>query len=141
MSLPSVRAIAVLEELCTIYGRPHQLRCDKGPEFVAQAMKEWARQHRVHLHFIEPGEPNRNAYIERLNRSFCTEVLDAQVFASLDEVWDLTEPWRNAYNTEQSHESLGRVPPFTFPLRQTAAPEPVRLTGKSTPPLRHSTRN
>ena len=125
VSLPSVRVIAVLEQLCTIYGRPRQLRCDNGPEFLADAMKEWALQHRVHMHFIEPGKPNQNAYIERFNKSFRTEVLDAWVFASLDEVRDVSEQRRHAYNTERSHESLGRVPPLTFLPRPTTAPEPA----------------
>jgi hypothetical protein len=51
VSLPSVRVIAVLQQLCTIYGRPRQLRCDNGPEFLADAMKEWALQRSVHIHF------------------------------------------------------------------------------------------
>jgi putative transposase len=124
LSLPSVRVSAVLEQLCTIYGRPRQLRCDNGPEFLADATKEWARQHSVHIHFIEPGKPNQNAYIERFNKSFRTEVLDAWVVASLDEVRDVSEQWRHAYNTERSHESLGRVPPLTILPRPTTAPEP-----------------
>lgn len=64
-SLPSVRVIAVLEQLCTIYGRPRQLCCDNGPESLADAMMESALQHGIHLHFIEPGKPNQNANIER----------------------------------------------------------------------------
>ncbi len=91
LSLPRVRVIAVLEQLCIIYGRPRQLRCDNGPEFLADAMKEWARQHSVHIHFIEPGKPNQNAYIERFNKSVRTEVFDAWVFPSLDEVRDVSE--------------------------------------------------
>ena len=114
VSLPSTRVIAVLEQLRVVYGTPHQLRCDNGPEFLADAMKTWGAQHHIHLHFIQPGKPNQNAYIERFNRSFRTEVLDAWVFTSLDEVRDVSEEWRTAYNTERSHESLGRVPPLTF---------------------------
>ncbi len=91
VSLPSVRVITVLEPRCTIYGRPRQLRCDNGPEFLVDAMKEWALQHRVHIHFIEPDKPNQNVYMERFNKSFRTEVLDAWVFASLDEVRDVSE--------------------------------------------------
>ncbi len=125
VSLPSVRVIDVLEQRCTIYGRPRQLRCDNGPEFLADAMKEWARQHRVQLHLIEPGKPNQNAYIERFNKRFHTEVLDAWAFASLDEVRDVSEQWRHAYNTEQSHESLGRVPPL--PSSRDQPPPPKRL--------------
>jgi putative transposase len=91
VSLPSVRVIAVLEQRCTIYDRPRQLRCDNGPEFLVDAMKEWARPHGVHIHFIEPGKPNQNAYIERVNKSFRTEALDTRDFASLDEVRDVRE--------------------------------------------------
>ena len=47
-------------------------------------MMEWARQHGVHIHFIEPGKPSQNAYIERFNKCVRTEVLDAWVFAVLD---------------------------------------------------------
>jgi putative transposase len=124
VSLPSVRVIAVLEQLCTIYGRSRQHRCDNGPEFLADAMKEWALQHSVHIHFIEPGTPNQNAYIEHFYKSVRTEVLDAWAFASLDEVRDISEQWRHAYNTERSHESLGRMPPLTFLPRPTTAPQP-----------------
>lgn len=75
------------------------------------------------MHFIQPGKPNQNAYIERFNKSFRTEVLDAWVFTSLDEVREVSEQWRQAYNTERSHESLGRVPPLTFLPRPTTTPD------------------
>ena len=123
VSLPSARVIAVLEQLCAIYGPPRRLRCDNGPEFLADAMTTWGEQRGIHLHFIEPGKPNQNAYIERFNKSFRTEVLDAWVFASLDEVREVSEQWRHTYNTERSHESLGRVPPLTFLPRLTPTPD------------------
>lgn len=125
VSLPSVRAIAVLEQLCAIYGRPRQRRCDNGPEFLADAMKSWGEQHGIHIHFIEPGKPNQHAYIERFNNSFRTEVLDVWVFASLDEVRDVSEPLCHAYNTERSHESLGRV--SHSPSSRDQLPPPTRL--------------
>lgn len=122
VSLPSGRVIAVLSQRCAIYGKPRQLRCDNGPEFLADAMRTWAEQHGIHVHFIAPGKPNQNAYIERFNRSLRTEVLDVWVFASLDEVRVVSEQWRQAYNTERAHETLGRVPPLTFLPRPTTTP-------------------
>ena len=110
LSLPIVRVIALLEQRGTIYGRLRQRRCDNGPEFLADAMTEWALQHGIHLHCIEPGKLNQNTYIERVNKSVRTAVLDAWVFASLDDVRNVSEQWRHAYHTEWSHESLGRVP-------------------------------
>jgi putative transposase len=88
-------------------------------------MKEWARQHGIHLRCIEPGKPNQNAYIERLNSSFHTKVLDAWVFGSLDAVRDVREQWHHAYHTERSHESLGRVP--HSPSSRDQPPPPNRL--------------
>jgi putative transposase len=80
------------------------------------------------MHSIEPGKPNQNAYIERFNKRVRTAVLDAGVFASLDEVGHVSEQWRHAYNTERPHESLGRVPPLSFLLSPTTTPEPSDFT-------------
>jgi putative transposase len=85
-------------------------------------MQTWAEQHGVALAFIQPGKPNQNAYIERFNRTYRTEVLDAWLFTSLAEVREITEDWRQGYNTERSHDSLGRVPPLTF-LRRATSPD------------------
>src|SRR5216117_3206859 len=63
---------------------------------------------------IQPGKPDQNAFIERFNRTFREEVLDAYLFDSLEQVREITEAWLATYNTEQHHDSLGRVPPLTF---------------------------
>jgi putative transposase len=61
--------------------------------------------------FYEAGDPNQNAYLERFNRSFREEVLDAWVFTTLAEVRAVSDEWRHGYSTERSHESRGNVPP------------------------------
>ncbi len=71
--------------------------------------------------FIQLGEANQNACIERFNRTYHTEILNARVFTTLDEVRDLSEAWRQRYNTERTRDSLGDVPPLTFLPRATAA--------------------
>ena len=73
-----------------------------------------ARRHGVALYYIQPGKPDQNAYIERFNRSYRTEVLDAYAFESITQVRDLTDAWLESYNGERPHDSLGRVPPLTF---------------------------
>lgn len=118
-SLPSTRVVAVLDALVAHHGAPQQLRCDNGPEFIADAMRTWCDAHGITLAYIEPGKPNQNAYIERFNRSFREEVLDAWVFTTLAEVRAVSDEWRHGYNTERSHESLGNVPPLTFLPRPT----------------------
>lgn len=117
--LPSARVQEVLEQLIAMHGAPRRIRCDNGPEFIASALGEWCHQRGIVLQFIQPGQPNQNAYIERFNRSFRTEVLDAWVFASLDEVRELSEAWRVMYNTERPHQSLGDAPPATYLPRIT----------------------
>ena len=102
-----------------MHGWPSSFRMYYGPEFIAEALREWCAQHGITLTFIQPGKPNQNAYIERFNRSFRHEVLNAWVFTSLEEVRDISEDWRQRYNTERSHDSLGNVPPLTFLPRST----------------------
>ena len=120
MSLPSMRVVARLDELVAVYGKPQALRMDNGPELTSIALTRWCAQHGVALRYIRPGKPQQNAYIERFNRTYRNEVLDAYVFDSLAEVRTLTSEWLVCYNTERPHDSLGRVPPLTFIPRSTA---------------------
>jgi putative transposase len=94
-----------------------------GPEFLAQALTTWAETHRITLDFIQPGKPAQNAFIERFNQTYRTEVLDANLFTSLAEVRSITTDWLRRYNTERPHDSLGRVPPATFLPRSTSTAE------------------
>ena len=124
-SIPATRVIRVLEELIAVHGRPAAVRVDNGPELLAQAFVDWCADHRIAVHYIQPGKPDQNAYIERFNRSYRTEILDAYLFESIAEVRALTERWLLTYNHERPHDSLGRVPPLMFLPRPTSA-------GKST---------
>ena len=120
-SLPSGRVVQVLDQLVAMYGTPARLRCDNGPEFLAAGLAEWCDQHGVVLQHIQPGKPNQNAFIERFNKAYRDEVLDAWVFAALPEVRAVTEDWLARYNRERPHRSLGRVPPHTYLPRPIAA--------------------
>jgi putative transposase len=119
-SIPATRVIRVLEELIAVHGRPVTIRVDNGPELLAQVFVDWCADRGIAVHYIQPGKPDQNAYIERFNRSYRTEILDAYVFESLAEVRALTERWLLTYNHERPHDSLGRVPPLTFLPRPTS---------------------
>jgi putative transposase len=69
VSLPSRRAVRILNELVALHGRPSAVRVDNGPEFTAQPFVDWSADHAVATHYIQPGKPDQNAYIERFNRS------------------------------------------------------------------------
>ena len=119
-SIPAARVTRVLDELIAVHGRPAAVRVDNGPELLAQTFVDWCDARGVVIQYIQPGKPDQNAYIERFNRSYRTEILDAYVFESLAEVRALTERWLVTYNHERPHDSLGRVPPLTFLPRPTS---------------------
>lgn len=114
VSVPSRRVIRALEALVVVYGRPSAIRVDNGPEFTAQPFVDWCTGHGIAIHYIQPGKPDQNAYIERFNRTYRTEVLNAHLFESVAELQAITDAWLTVYNQERPHDSLGRVPPLTF---------------------------
>ena len=119
-SLPSVRVIALLEALIAQHGRPRAIRCDNGPEFTSGALTTWSQARGITMRYIQPGTPSQNAFMERFNRTYRHEILDAFVFESLADVRDLTTDFLHNYNTRRPHDGLGRVPPLTFLPRLTA---------------------
>jgi putative transposase len=118
-SLPSQRVIRALDELVEVRGAPRRLCLDNGPEFISAALKQWAKQRGVELVHIQPGKPTQNAYIERFNKTYRTEVLDCYVFTSLSEVRRMTEDWRYRYNHHRPHRALGGLPPVPFAMAQS----------------------
>jgi len=114
LNLPSKRVIRTLERIAEWRGYPAQIRMDNGPEFTALALSEWAEENGVLLEFIKPGKPTQNAYVERFNRTYRTEILDYYLFSDLDEVRDITSRWMMEYNEERPHESLGDLTPVEY---------------------------
>lgn len=120
-SLPSVRVMAVLDELIAQHGTPRAIRCDNGPEFTSSTLTTWSKARGITMQYIQPGKPSQNAFMERFNRTYRHEILDAYVFESLADVRELTTDFLHNYNTRRPHDSLGRVPPLTYLPRRTAA--------------------
>ena len=110
-SLTSKRLVRVFDQLKQERGLPHMLRTDNGPEFLGQIFTEWCEDNGVMIDYIEPGKPNQNAYIERFNRTYRTEVLDVWLFRNLDEVREITWNWMLEYNEERDHDSLDGMTP------------------------------
>lgn len=120
-SLPAARVVRVLEQLKERRGLPQQIRVDNGPEFVAQSLVDWCNRQGVNLHYIQPGKPTQNAYIERFNRTLRNEVLDAHIFEDLDQVRELCWHWMIGYNEERPHESLNNLTPSQFSNQKLSA--------------------
>ncbi len=87
---------------------------DNGPEFTGKVFDEWAYRHPLTLRFIDPGKPQQNAYIESFNGKFRDECLNEHWFVSLRHAKALIEDWRQEYNEERPHSSLGYRTPGQF---------------------------
>ena len=83
---------------------------------------EWCRAREIEIRYIQRGKPDQNAYIERLNRTYRGDVLDAWVFSSVEQVQDLSDEWLADYNENRPHDLLGGIPPAHF-LPRPKAPE------------------
>ena len=125
VSIPAVRVIAFVAQLMDLHGRPRAIRCDNGPELTSEGFTTWCRSEGIELRFIQPGKPDQNAYIERFNRTYREEVLNAYLFDSLAEVRELTAEWLEQYNEIRPHDALGSRPPARYRERMLSAATPV----------------
>jgi putative transposase len=91
---------------------PDVLRVDNGPEFLGGEFVSWAESAGIFIQYIQPGEPNQNAYIERSNRTYRKEVLNLYLFRNLAEVRETTYWWMINYNENRPHDSLENMTPL-----------------------------
>ncbi|MGB9650287.1 MAG: IS3 family transposase, partial [Candidatus Cybelea sp.] len=100
-SLSGNRVARVLDAIASVRGLPQTIVMDNGTELTSIAMACWARDRRVRLHFIQPGKPTQNAYVESFNGRFRDECLNENQFASLGQARLIIEAWRIDYNTNR----------------------------------------
>ena len=127
-SFTSRDVIQVLQYLFAVRGRPAHLRSDNGPEFVAQAIRNWLTQADVKTLFIAKGSPWENGYVESFNGKLRDELLNRELFLSLDETRWMIDRWRLDYNHHRPHSALDYQTPATFAagcvLPASATPTP-----------------
>jgi putative transposase len=117
-SLGGTRVTRVLDRISEKRGLPGMIVMDNGPEFTSRALDAWAYERGVKLHFIEPGKPIQNAYVESFNGRFRDECLNEHWFTSLGDARVHIEAWRNDYNQVRPHSSLDDLTPQEYNLRQ-----------------------
>jgi putative transposase len=133
-SIPGARVVRVLDRIASARGYPVRMVMDNGPELAGQALDEWAYRNGVELHFITPGRPVENAYIESFNGKFRDECLNEHWFSTLEDARRTIEEWRQDYNAERPHSSLGDLPPAEYAaqfanLRAPSAPSGPQTRG------------
>lgn len=127
-SLPARRVVEALDMLLLVRRCPQAIVCDNGPEFVSQALDEWAAAHHVTLEFIRPGRPVENCFIESFNGKLRDECLNQHYFTSLLEARDHIERWRQEYNTDRPHRGLKQLTPAEFAERFSPQDDEELLT-------------
>jgi putative transposase len=93
---------------------PKTIVCDNGPEFTSKAMYFWAKKARAKLHFIQPGKPTQNAFVEIFNGKMREYCLDLHWFTSIEDARSTIDDWQHHYNHVRPHRSLGKKPPAVF---------------------------
>ena len=116
-SIPLVKVINKLSQLIELHGKPLRIRTDNGPEFISHQLLDWFHKQRIQMQFIQPGKPMQNGLIERFNKTYRQEILDAYVFYSLKELKAITWHWMNEYNHKRPHDALNSLPPALYVLK------------------------
>jgi putative transposase len=110
-SIGGRRVVRELDALIAARGRPSTIVSDNGTELTSRAVLEWTNKTRLEWHYIAPGKPTQNAFVESFNGRFRDECLNEEVFASLAEARVLIETWRRDYNNVRPHSAHGGLTP------------------------------
>ena len=103
-----------LDKVALFRGYPKEILTDNGPEFISNALNQWAYDHDVNHIFTDPGKPTQNGYIESFNGKLRDECLNQHWFRSVAEARNIIKAWRVEYNQERPHSSLGNKTPLEY---------------------------
>jgi len=113
-NLPSQAVINYLEERIELHGKPKAIRTDNGPEFRSKLFQKWLFDNNITWNRIQKGKPQQNAIVERFNKTYREDVLDANLFENIQHTQAITDEWLEEYNTERPHESLNYKTPTEY---------------------------
>ena len=123
-SLSGVRVARELDRIIAVRGKPAAIVSDNGTELTSNAILAWADERRVGWHYIAPGKPTQNAFVESFNGRLRDELLNETLFRSLPQAREALETWRFDYNARRPHSRLGWMTPQAYAA--TLDPQPDR---------------
>lgn len=110
-SLPAERVVRALDQVIEWRGKPDAIRCDNGPEYISAVTTAWAARRGIRIDFIQPGQPQQNAFVERYNRTVRHDWLAQHLFETLQDVQDFATRWLWSYNHDRPNMGIGGITP------------------------------
>jgi len=118
-SLSGMRVTRELDELIAKRGSPRTIVSDNGTELTSMAVLKWCQETDIEWHYIAPGKPMQNGFVESFNGSFRDECLNETLFSTLAEARADITAWKEDYNTQRPHSSLGNMTPMEYSMKIT----------------------
>ena len=116
-SLTGLRVVRELDRIAELRSYPCMIVSDNGTELTSNAILRWQQDHGVEWHYIAPGKPMQNGFVESFNGRLRDECLNEHLFTNLNEARNIIEEWRIDYNTTRPHSSLNGLTPTEFAAR------------------------
>ena len=113
-SLSGLRVTRELDQVIAERGMPGTIVSDNGTEFTSMAILKWVQKTGIDWHYIAPGKPTQNAFIESFNGKLRDECLNETLFSSLADAQEALQAWREDYSNHRPHSSLGNLTPMEF---------------------------
>jgi len=113
-NMPARLVIQAIEQIIDLNGKPKRIRTDNGPEFRSKLFQKWLFNNDIAWSRIQKGKPQQNAIVERFNKTYREDVLDANIFMNIAQANEITQTWVNDYNNERPHQSLKYQTPSNY---------------------------
>lgn len=113
-NLPALKVTELIDRMIEAHGKPKRIRTDNGPEFRSKRFQLWLKERNIHWSPIQNGKPQQNAIVERFNRTFREDVLDAYLFNSIDNTQQIANEWIIDYNQHRPHQALNYQTPLHY---------------------------
>lgn len=116
-SLSGRRVVRELDAVIAQRGRPGTIVSDNGTEFTSMTILSWCQDTAIQWHYIAPGKPMQNGFVESFNGRFRDEFLNEVLFSTLTDARIQIAAWKDDYNRHRPHSALGNVPPEEFAMK------------------------